>query len=31
MKVMSEFTSGLKDTDGNEVTNDFSIRASYSF
>jgi len=31
MKVMSEFTSGLKDADGNEVTNDFSIRASYSF
>ena len=31
MKVVSEFTSGLKDADGNEVTNDFSIRASYSF
>ena len=31
MKVMSEFTSGLKDADGNEVTNDFNIRASYSF
>ena len=31
MKVVSEFTSGLKDTEGNEVTNDFSIRASYSF
>ena len=31
MKVMSEFTSGMKDADGNEVTNDFSIRASYSF
>ena len=31
MKVISEFTSGLKDVDGNEVTNDFSIRASYSF
>jgi len=31
MKVVSEFTSGLKDSDGNEVTNDFSIRASYSF
>jgi hypothetical protein len=31
MKVMSEFTSGMKDTDGNEVENDFSIRASYSF
>ena len=31
MKVVSEFTSGLKDTDGNEVENDFAIRASYSF
>jgi len=31
MKVISEFTSGLKDADGNEVENDFSIRASYSF
>ena len=31
MKVVSEFTSGLKDTDGNEIENDFSIRASYSF
>ena len=31
MKVVSEFTSGLKDADGNEVENDFSIRASYSF
>jgi hypothetical protein len=31
MKVVSEFTSGMKDADGNEVTNDFSIRASYSF
>jgi len=31
MKVVSEFTSGLKDSDGNEVNNDFSIRASYSF
>ena len=31
MKVVSEFTSGLKDAEGNEVTNDFSIRASYSF
>ena len=31
MKVVSEFTSGLKDSEGNEVTNDFSIRASYSF
>ena len=31
MKVITEFTSGLKDAEGNEVTNDFSIRASYSF
>jgi len=31
MKVVSEFTSGLKDAEGNEVENDFSIRASYSF
>ena len=31
MKVVSEFTSGLKDADGNEIENDFSIRASYSF
>ena len=31
MKVVSEFTSGLKDAEGNEVTNDFSIRESYSF
>ena len=31
MKVVSEFNSGLKDAEGNEVTNDFSIRASYSF
>ena len=31
MKVVSEFTSGLKDSDGNEVDNDFAIRASYSF
>ena len=30
-KVASEFTSGLKDADGNEVENDFAIRASYSF
>ena len=30
MKVVSEFTSG-KDSDGNEIENDFSIRASYSF
>ena len=31
IKVVSEFTSGLEDADGNEVENDFSIRASYSF
>jgi len=31
MKVVSEFNSGLKDADGNEIENDFSIRASYSF
>ena len=31
MKVVSEFNSGLKDSEGNEVENDFSIRASYSF
>ena len=31
MKVVSAFPSGLEDSDGNEVTNDFSIRASYSF
>ena len=30
MKVVSEFTSGT-DSDGNEIENDFSIRASYSF
>lgn len=30
MKVVSEFTSG-KDSDGNEIENDFAIRASYSF
>ena len=30
MKVVSEFTSG-KDSDGNDIDNDFSIRASYSF
>ena len=30
MKVVSEFTSG-KDSDGNDIENDFSIRASYSF
>ena len=31
MKVITEFNSGLKDADGNEEENDFSIRASYSF
>ena len=31
MKVVSEFTSGLKDSEGNDVTLDFGIRASYSF
>ena len=31
MKVITEFNSGLKDSDGNDVENDFSIRASYSF
>ena len=31
MKVITEFNSGLKDADGNDVENDFSIRASYSF
>ena len=31
MKVVSEFTSGLKDAEGNEIENDFAIRASYSF
>jgi len=30
MKVVSEFTSGT-DSDGNDIENDFSIRASYSF
>ena len=30
MKVVSEFTSG-KDSDGNDIDNDFAIRASYSF
>ena len=30
MKVVSEFTSG-KDADGNDIENDFAIRASYSF
>jgi len=31
MKVITEFSSGVKDADGNDVENDFSIRASYSF
>ena len=31
MKVITEFSSGQTDTDGNDVENDFSIRASYSF
>ena len=31
MKVITEFSSGEKDADGNDVENDFSIRASYSF
>ena len=31
MKVVSEFNSGLRDSEGNDVENDFSIRASYSF
>ena len=30
MKVVSEFTSGT-DSDGNDIDNDFAIRASYSF
>ena len=30
MKVISEFTSG-KDAEGNDIENDFAIRASYSF
>ena len=30
MKVISEFTSGT-DSDGNDIDNDFAIRASYSF
>ena len=30
MKVVSEFTSG-NDSDGNDIDNDFAIRASYSF
>ncbi len=31
MKVVSEFNSGAKDAEGNDVTLDFGIRASYSF
>ena len=31
MKVITEFSSGVKDAEGNDVENDFSIRASYSF
>ena len=31
MKIITEMTSGEKDADGNDVENDFSIRASYSF
>ena len=31
MKVITEFNSGLKDAEGNDVESDFSIRASYSF
>ena len=31
MKVITEFSSGQTDADGNDVENDFSIRASYSF
>ena len=31
MKIITEMTSGEKDMDGNDVENDFSIRASYSF
>ena len=31
MKVVSEFNSGLKDAEGNDVESDFAIRASYSF
>jgi len=30
MKVVSEFTYGT-DSDGNDIDNDFAIRASYSF
>ena len=31
MKIITEFSSGVKDAEGNDVENDFSIRASYSF
>ena len=31
MKIITEFSSGVKDTEGNDVESDFSIRASYSF
>ena len=31
MRISTEFTSGLKDAEGNDVESDFSIRASYSF
>ena len=31
VKIITEFSSGVKDADGNDVENDFSIRASYSF
>ena len=31
MKIITEFSSGQTDADGNDVENDFSIRASYSF
>ena len=31
VKVITEFSSGVKDIDGNDVESDFSIRASYSF
>ena len=30
-KFATEFTSGVKDADGNDVESDFAIRASYSF
>ena len=31
VKIITEFSSGVKDADGNDVESDFSIRASYSF